>query len=253
MTILRYLPKDLPDSVIAHSSSYPNGHIVDWHCHNYAQLVYACSGVMTVNASGNLWVSPPQRAVWVPSHVPHRVTMHGQAEMKSLYIQEKKFKDLPETSCVLSVSPLLRELILHLATLPETKKKTICLKSLFQVTIDQLKQASSVELSVPETTNKRLQPVCQKILVQPNNNWTLGQWAEAAHISSRTLSRLFREELGMSFVQYRQQVRLVEALKRLATGEPVTSVAMNVGFASLSAFNRLFKNYFGKTPGQFFC
>lgn len=247
-----HLPSQLNTPFIAYSVEYPNGYVNEWHCHNYAQLLYACSGVMVVNVPGNLWVSPPQRAVWVPPRVPHKVTMHGRAEMKSLYITTEDYPGLPEASCVLSVSPLLRELLVHLSELPENLNPDSSIERLLLVTIDQLKLSSSVQLSIPNCSNKRLLPVCQEILQHPNNNDTLEQWSNKAHISSRTLSRLFKSELGMSFVQYRQQVRLVEALKRLASGEPVTSVAMNVGFASLSAFNRLFKNYFGTAPGKFF-
>ena len=178
--------------------------------------------------------------------------MHGRAVMKSLYIRPEDYTGLPQTSSVLSVSPLLRELLIHLADLPEETESDETIERLLLVTIDQLKQSSSVQLNIPDSFNKRLQPICQEILTHPNNSETLEQWASKVHISSRTLSRLFKSELNMSFTQYRQQVRLVEALKQLATGEAVTSVAMNVGFASLSAFNRLFKNYFGKAPGQFF-
>ncbi|AMO54925.1 AraC family transcriptional regulator [Endozoicomonas montiporae] len=252
MTSTHALPSQLNTPFIAYSVEYPNGHVNEWHCHNYAQLLYACHGVMVVNVPGNLWVSPPQRAIWVPPRVPHKVTMHGRAEMKSLYIRSEDYSGLPESSSVLSVSPLLRELLVHLSELPENFSYDSSLERLLLVTIDLLKLSPSVQLSIPKCTNKRLQPVCQEIMRHPHNSETLEQWSEKIHISSRTMSRLFKSELGMSFVQFRQQVRLVESLKRLASGEPVTSVAMNVGFASLSAFNRLFKNYFGTAPGQFF-
>ena len=246
------LPDDLPSSVITQSSIYPDGHVTDWHSHSFAQLVYACSGVMTVRVADSLWVIPPQRAVWVPSGISHKVSKHGQAHMRSLYVRPDAFNDLPENSCVLTVSPLMRELILHLCSLPERYEPGSEEERITQVIMDQLKNATFESFYLPETTDKRLKPVCQAIQAHPENSQTLIQWASHVNISSRALSRLFRTELGLSLVQYRQQVRLLEALKKLAKGEPVTRVAMDVGFSSLSAFNRLFRRSFGKTPGVFF-
>ena len=89
-------------------------------------------------------------------------------------------------------------------------------------------------------------------MAHPADNQSLSEWADTLSISSRTLSRLFRQEMGMSFIEYRNQIRLFESLKRLAAGQPVTTVALDVGFVSLSAFNSLFKRHFGKTPGHYF-
>ena len=248
----RFSPQTLTSAFIARSNSYPDGYIVDWHHHDFAQLVYACSGVMTVKTPDNLWVIPPQRAVRVPLGIPHRVSMHGRAEMRSLYIQPDAFQNLPEQSCVLGISPLMRELILYFADSDLPIRENSERERMILVTIDQLKQAPSVSLQLPEPHNERLKPICEAIQAHPENNDSLAQWAERVCVSSRTLSRRFRSELGLSFVEYRQQARLFAALKQLAKGMPVTHVAMNTGFSSLSAFNRLFKRNFGTSPGRFF-
>ncbi len=56
----------------------------------------------------------------------------------------------------------------------------------------------------------------------------------------------------MTFGQWRQQVRILEALKRLALNEPVTTVALELGYDSPSAFISMFKKALGKTPGKYF-
>ena len=182
-------------SAIVIPATYPDGLVIDWHQHDFHQLVYACSGVMTVETVDNLWVIPPQRAVWVTAGVLHKVSMHGKADLHNLYVNSAICHALPKNCCVFTISPLL---------------------------------------------------------LVPEDNRSLSGWADYINISSRSLSRLFRTELGVSFVEYRQQVRLFQALKYLASGASVTTVAMEVGFSSLSAFNRLFKRYFGTTPGHFF-
>ncbi len=68
----------------------------------------------------------------------------------------------------------------------------------------------------------------------------------------RTLSRLFDAELGMSFVQCRQQIRLLAAVKQLALGDSVSRVALEVGFQSQSSFIALFRRTLGVTPKQYF-
>ncbi len=239
--------------VIVIPQSYPDGFILDWHYHEFAQLVYACSGVMTVETAENHWVVPPQRAVWIPPDVNHKVTMDGQAEMRNMYVRANDYRSLPEKSCVLNVSPLLRELVLYLGSLQEEEGISGESERIFFVVIDQLKKADEVAFYIPTATDGRLKSICEALLTQPNDCRGLIEWAAEINISSRSLSRLFRKDIGLSFVEFRQQARLFKALKQLAKGIPVTTVAMNVGFSSLSAFNHLFKKNFGKPPGGFFC
>ncbi len=70
--------------------------------------------------------------------------------------------------------------------------------------------------------------------------------------SVRTLERLFQKETGMTFGKWRQQLRLLHALRLLAGGRPVTAVALDVGYDSPSAFIAAFKGFFGTTPARYF-
>lgn len=243
---------DQVSSVTVVPVSYPDGLVIDWHRHDFHQLVYACSGVMTVETADNLWVIPPQRAVWVPAGVLHKVSMHGNADMRNLYVNTGIRHELPANSCVFTVSPLLRELILHLSSITDADYSDHETRRLTLVTLDQLKQAREVSFHLPVASDSRLKHICDHLQLYPEDNRTLSDWADHINTSSRSLSRLFRVDLGVSFVEYRQQVRLFQALKLLASGASVSRVALDVGFSSLSAFNRLFKRYFGISPGHFF-
>jgi AraC-like DNA-binding protein len=55
----------------------------------------------------------------------------------------------------------------------------------------------------------------------------------------------------MSFGRWRQQARLLHALRLLAVGESVTAVALEAGYESTSAFISMFKKTFGTTPGRY--
>lgn len=79
---------------------------------------------------------------------------------------------------------------------------------------------------------------------------TLAELGAATGVGERTLSRLFRAEFGMSYPQWRTQSRLYHALRMLADGLPVTTVAHRCGWSSASAFIDVFRRSFGYTPGR---
>ncbi len=243
------LPPEQRAMVVA--KSYPDGFTLDWHYHETAQLVYAQRGVMAVETPNKVWMIPPQRAVWIPPLTHHKVSMHGQAEMRNLYLRPDTCHHF-ESSCMIHVSSLLRELILHLSTLSTNTDCNDEAERVLLVILDQFTKVHQVPFQLPIATHTKLKSMCNQLLAEPANNRTLNDWAQQTHTSSRTLSRLFRQDMGLSFIQYRQQVRLFAALRLLAKGLPVTSVAMDVGFSSVSAFTHLFKNHMGETPGHFF-
>lgn len=72
------------------------------------------------------------------------------------------------------------------------------------------------------------------------------------NLDQTTIQRLFRKATGMTFGQWRQQARLLLALERIAVGEKVIDIALELGYESPSAFTSMFKKQFGKTPSQFF-
>lgn len=62
---------------------------------------------------------------------------------------------------------------------------------------------------------------------------------------------MFREQTGMSFGVWRQQACLLAALTRLGRGEPVTQVALDLGYASPSAFTAAFRRVLGAPPSRY--
>lgn len=242
----------IPRSMVAVALDYPNGYHIPVHCHQSAQLLYACAGVMTVTTEKGIWVVPPQRAVWVPALMEHQIFASGRLSMRSLYIKPDAAPSLPIECCVVSVPPLLRELILHAVTLPRLYPLTGPEARIMTVILDQIRSLSVAPLDLPIPKDPRLERIYRAFTVNPADNRTLGDWGNKVGATSRTLSRLFRSETGMNFRQWRQQVRILEALRRLGNEEPVTSVALDMGYDSPSAFINMFKKALGKTPGQYF-
>ena len=118
--------------------------------------------------------------------------------------------------------------------------------------IVQIKAVDIAPLELPIPKDNRLKKIYQHLADRPEDNRTLAEWGKKVGATSRTLARRFRVETGMTFGQWRQQVRILEALKRLAMNEPVTTVAIELGYESQSAFISMFKKALGKTPGQYF-
>jgi AraC-like DNA-binding protein len=101
-------------------------------------------------------------------------------------------------------------------------------------------------------SDRRLVPIAQALTAHPEDPRTLSDWGRSVGASERTLARLFRADTGLSFRLWRQQARLLEALRRLADREPVTTVALDLGYDSPSAFIAMFKCTLGTTPGHYF-
>lgn len=234
------------------ADEYPPGFVEPRHSHRRAQLLYARSGVMSVTTDEGCFVVPPQRAAWLPSGVAHEVSFRGHVSLRTLYIEPQAAPHLPAQCQVIEVSDLLRALILEAVDLPieyEVQGRGGLIMALILAEIARMPVAP---LYAPIPADQRLSRLCAAILNQPAREDQLEDLARAAGMSRRTLTRVFRRETGMSFVAWRQHVRLLEALSRLAVGHPVSAVAFDVGYQSASAFTAIFRRAFGMTPSQYF-
>jgi len=243
---------NVPRPIVAMAKDFENGQVIPFHQHDRSQLLYASSGVMTVTTEKGIWVVPPLRAVWVPSLTEHQIVCSGELSMRTLYIKPEATLKLPEECCVVSVPPLLRELILHAVTLPRLYKPSSYEERIMNVILDLVQTLKIAPLDLPIPTDVRLKKISEKLTVNPGDNRTLEDWGKSVGATSRTLARLFRFETGMSFRQWRQQMRILESLRRLGREEQVTTVALDLGYDSPSAFIAMFKKALGKTPGQYF-
>lgn len=224
----------------------PAGGRVDAHRHDDDQLIHAGRGVLAVTTDEGSWVAPATRAIWVPAGVVHAHRAHGTVDLHLLGIPASINPMKLSRPTVLEVTPLLRELILACTRdVADTPERTNLLAVLF----DQLKSSPEKPLHVPAPSGPLLRAVTGMLSADPGDGRTLAELGHAAGASERTLSRLFRSELGMTFPQWRTQLRLHHALILLAEDVPVTAVAHRCGWASASAFIDVFRRTFGHTPG----
>jgi AraC-like DNA-binding protein/quercetin dioxygenase-like cupin family protein len=232
--------------------TYPNGFHQPPHSHDWPQLVYAASGVLTVSTAAGAWVVPPQRAVWVPAGTRHQLDTTGETALRTLYLHPRVAPALAASCAVVHITPLVRELVLHIVAAGPLESDRPEHARLLAVLIDQLKTLDQAPLSVPLPRDPRARRVAERVLARASQADTLDELAVGSGASARTLERLFRAETGLPFGRWRQQARLLGALRLLGEGLAVTAVAARVGYRSPSAFVAMFTRALGRSPGRYF-
>jgi AraC-like DNA-binding protein len=229
--------------------------LVELHTHPWPQLTFSTRGVIRLSTEDGSYIVPPSRALWVPANKSHSITLIEDAELRTVYLHTWLGPDWEKCE-VLEISPLLRALMLALDTTPDglppadpnaaQRERWIA-----PLLVDELERATQIRIDVPLPADKRLRQLCESLLRNPANRATLAERAETIGASERTVARLFRDQLGMSWQQWRQQAVLAHALPLLARGMAVSQVASASGYATDSAFCAMFKAATGQSPTAF--
>ena len=103
---------------------------------------------------------------------------------------------------------------------------------------------------LPISEDRALSQVLEALREQPGDNRPLETWASVVHSTERTLSWRCQRDLGMSFVEWLQRLRLVRALSMLEEGIAVQTVALELGYSTSSAFIAMFHGLMGATPDE---
>jgi AraC-like DNA-binding protein len=244
---------------------------LDWH-----QLTYAVSGHVEVITDTARWFVPADRGVWVPAGVAHAAVMRAPVSMRSIFVAA-----IPRTAAALrdavppplterlhaparlrtredrsgrvrtiAVSPLLRELIVHVTRIGALDTAFAEQAHLAAVLLDLIATADDVPLELPSPRDSRARAFAELVTAKPGDERSIRVLARKAGASVRTLERCFVAETGLGIGEWRRRVRLFHALHLLQTGAPVTEVALDVGYANSSAFGAAFRRQFGYSPGR---
>lgn len=229
------------------ASEYPRGTWIEPHAHDAHQIVHARAGVMRVTTQEGNWVLPPGRALWVPAGCLHEIRCRDAISMRTVYLSSAISK-LPDHCAVWRISPLVREVILRIASGHDPRLDA----ALLTLLLAEIEAIDVLPLYLPEPADSDLRRITGALLSDPADGRGLEDWATVLGLSPRSLIRRFQAGTGMTFRQWRRQARLLAALEHLAAGMPVTKVAYEVGYEGLSAFVEAFRQTFGVTPGKYF-
>ncbi len=242
--------EDTPRPVIASCDDYPPAFELETHQHRRGQLLYAARGVVAVSTPQGAWVAPPERAVWIPGGTPHAVRMVGAVSTRSVLVETSAAP--PGDACrVVGVSGLLRALLIAAAELPLEYDEDGRDGLVMALIAAELALAPTIPLAVPFPATPALAARCHRFLERPQVSDTIDGWAAELAMNRRRFTRLFRRETGMSFAQWRQQACLSVALPRLAAGEAVTTIALDLAYESPASFSTMFKRALGVAPSHY--
>lgn len=239
-------------AVIALPGDYPDGYHVPEHSHTRAQLLHARTGVVKINTSQGRWMVPPEHAMWIPAGVEHSVEMLGSVRMLSVYVVPNAIAGLPEELRVVGLTSLATSLLVEAVELPQDASATGRAHLVKALLLHEIANLPQRPLGLPFPADPRLAGLCRRFVEKPSPHATIDDWAGSTGMSRRNFTRTFLRETGLSLSTWRQQACLFAALPRLAAGETITSVALDLGYDSVPAFTTMFRRMLGKAPREYF-
>ena len=249
MSRIRHAPEDEPFWLIRSlAGGMANGGRFPPHQHDWHQLILVEAGVLTVSTNRGTWVVPPRWAVWAEARTDHALSFHGSCRYASLYLRPRRGQVAP--SRVIAVSALLAALIQRTLEVGMLDRRDAAQRAMVTLILQELPESSQPALALTLPSSPRLQHIAQAILDGSDDD--LDTLAARAGVSSRTLERQFRAETQLSFGAWRRHARFQFALRLIAEGRTVHSVAAAAGYNSASAFISAFAAVFQTTPGRFF-
>jgi AraC-like DNA-binding protein len=243
--------ENLPREVFIRQEYMPANHYFPNHTHKWHQLLYAVSGVLTVDVIGEKLFIPPENAVWLPCGCQHSVSTEYGAELKSLYI-DSKYQLLPtDKSLVLQISPVIKALIIEMSTFDVEYSMSGYEEDFISLTLKTLPRLKHVTDHLPWPTSIELLKVCSQLYEEPRNKKTTQMLAENLAMSKRTLERKFHRETGMTIQSWCLRLRFLKAIELLTAGHSITNISLDLGYSSPSPFIHMFRKISGMSPGEY--
>ena len=227
----------------AHAETSPR------HAHPLGHLVHAASGVHSLLTDEGAWIAPSTRMAWVPAGAEHRHRAHGRTDMRIVHLTDELAGLLPAAPAVLVATPLAREALLAMTS--GRSRSADARDHLRRVIVDEAITAPEQPLHLPEPRDARLRQAARIVEDDLATPVALGDLSRRTATAERTLSRLFQQETGMGYRQWRLQLRVHRALVLLSDGASVTDTAAACGWATTSQFIEQFTPLVGMTPGRY--
>ena len=246
----------------------------DTHFHQEVELVYVMEGELRLYVMEREYHLKRGDICVINSNEEHRIETQGEITtahlfityslIRSVYNGVSSFFFCNSTSEDDERYEKLRELLNQLL-----KRKMFCEKeaeeeqheyeylSVFYKVLGYLtsnfikKAKTDAGMSMQQKSQMRTLQINEYIMNNYNQPISLKSLADTLYLSEGYLSRYFKKIYNMSFSAYLRQVRLSHAMSELLyTDKAILQIALDNGFSSISFFNKVFKEEYGKSPSH---
>lgn len=147
--------------------TYLHDVVEERHRHEWHQLTFAVRGHLEIVTEDARRIVPADRAVWVPAGVEHTEIMRAPVSMRSLYLARAATAVAPEGVRTIAVTPLLRELVLHVSRIGALDRRKPEQARLVGVLLDQLAVAAEVPLELRSPRDPRARRFAELVTRDP--------------------------------------------------------------------------------------
>lgn len=224
-------------------------------CIDRHYLLCASQGALRLEAHGMSWVLPPARAALIAAGESIQVAIPQPVRTSSVLFDVDFAPQPPAPLTVFDLSPLARALVSECADWPDAAEPLPpYARSIFAALTAvawRLAQHPS-PITVPAGQSPELRRALTLTDERLAQDSQFEDIARDVGLAPRSLARRFEDEVGMTWRAVLRRMRVLRAVERLAAGEDsVTTIAHEVGYTSLSAFNAAFRDLTGRTPTQY--
>lgn len=230
------------------------------HSHNKHQLYYVENGIAFFNTPTNSFFLPAHHFLWIPAGVEHNITSRTAVKMVyCLYIPRsitKGFPKLEENTGIYPVNSLMVEMINYTQEWYGEVNAEDNFRYQFLLTltniITEAAEKTSLPIELPTTDNEDLRQVLKYIHRNIGQELNLKAIAEQFGYSTRSLSRMFQNNINTSFLQYVKLLRIIKAMELLLqTNLSVSEISYMCGYNTLSSFSYVFQKVVHASPAEF--
>ena len=230
------------------------------HSHTRDQLIYAEGGIVHIFTEFKHWYLPARCFMWVPANTPHYIlSFSKKVQLYDFYFKREELQaTFYDTINIYSVTDLLREMILYTkdwnGKITKADEKRFYFMKAVQAILPDLgdiKLAFPVQHPFPK--DEQLLKIARYMNANLEKNITIESTAREFGMSARTLSRKFKESLGMNYVRFLRALRITRSLELMLENKyNMYEIAMLVGYNSLSSFSNIFKEVVGMPPTEYY-
>lgn len=228
------------------------------HSHEKHQLSYVEGGIAFLTTPTNSYFLPARHFVWIPAGMAHNVELRTPVIMvRNMYFPPDLFPtdDKLRKMGIYPVTNLLKEMILYTEKWRGGYSVAEAEQYQFLIAVRNILRAVSrtpLPLALPTTNHEPLRAIFKYIHDHISDPLRLDDVAAIFGMSARSLSRLFREHIDVSFLQYVKMTRVTKSMEMLlGTTFTVSEIAYRCGYSNVAALSNVFEQVVHLRPAEF--